>query len=95
MEKAKATPELKKAFYSGGGKGLGLVKQKKKKNFDLDFGNNGESGGKIEDGFMDKSYDYAKNQNDIVERDDVSIFQVITNRYNATGLQRLFDDEDE
>lgn len=90
---AKKSPQMKKVMFSGSGKGLMARKKKKKKGFSLDFGNSG-SGGKVEDGFMDKSYNYAKNQNDIVKRDDVSIFQVITNRYNSTGLQRLFGEDD-
>lgn len=91
---AKKSPAMKKVMFSGGGKGLMARKKKKKAGFNLNFADGG-TGGKVEDGFMDKSYNYAKNQNDIVDRDDVSIFQVITNRYNATGLQRLFGDEQE
>lgn len=92
IKAAKANPEIKKVMFSGG-KGLLAKKKKKQKGFNLNFADGG-SGGKVEDGFMDKAYNYAKNQNDIVKRDDVSIFQVITNRYNATGLQRLFGDEE-
>ncbi|TNE97704.1 MAG: hypothetical protein EP326_10980 [Deltaproteobacteria bacterium] len=92
LKAAKQNPALKKVMFSGG-KGLMAKKVQKKKDFNLNFGETGSTG-KIEDGFMDKSYNYAKNQNDIIDRDDVSIFQVITNRYNATGLQRLFGDEE-
>jgi hypothetical protein len=91
---AKKSPAMKKVMFSSGGKGLLARKKKKKAGFNLNFADGG-AGGKVEDGFMAKSYNYAKNQNDIVDRDDVSIFQVITNRYNATGLQRLFGDEQE
>lgn len=45
--------------------------------------------------FMEKKYDYSQTQNDIVEREDVSIWQVISNRYTNTGLKRLFDDDAE
>lgn len=94
VKAAKKNPAMKKVMFSGSGKGLMARKKKKKAGFNLNFADGG-AGGKVEDGFMDKSYNYAKNQNDIVDRDDVSIFQVITNRYNATGLQRLFGDEQE
>lgn len=78
----------------GGGKGLAQQRMKKQKGFNLDFGNNrgsGGGGGQVQ-AFMDKSYNYK--ENDIVKRDDVSIFQVITNRYNVSGLKRLFEDEE-
>ena len=94
VKAAKNNPAMKKVMFSGGGKGLMARKKKKKSGFNLNFADGGR-GGKVEDGFMNKSYNYAKNQNDIVNRDDVSIFQVITNRYNSTGLQRLFGDEQE
>ncbi|MFX3675782.1 MAG: hypothetical protein ACN6I6_01980 [bacterium] len=65
---------------------------KKKAGFDLyDNGSKATAGA----AYMDKKYDYSETQNDIVERDDVSIWQVISNRYTTSGLRRLFDDESE
>lgn len=44
--------------------------------------------------FMEKDYDYKGS--DIVKRDDVSLWNVISNRYQTSGLRRLFgEDEDE
>tara|TARA_R110000868_G_scaffold377142_7_gene642420 strand:+ start:1019 stop:3079 length:2061 start_codon:yes stop_codon:yes gene_type:complete len=65
---------------------------KKKAGFDL-YGADQKTGSSA--AYMEKKYDYSKAQNDIVERDDVSIWQVISNRYTTSGLRRLFDDESE
>ena len=46
---------------------------------------------KIVDDFLDKKYKIDREQ--IVKREDVSIWKVITNRYNLSGLPRLFGDE--
>ncbi len=65
-------------------------KGKKKTGFDL-YGNGSKTSvGK--DDVMAKKYDYSEVQDDIVERKDVSIWKVISNRYNTSGLRRLFDD---
>ncbi|PJB52855.1 MAG: hypothetical protein CO099_10330, partial [Bdellovibrio sp. CG_4_9_14_3_um_filter_39_7] len=40
--------------------------------------------------YMDKDYNYKNN--DIVQRDDLSIFDVISNRYSTSGMRRLFGD---
>jgi hypothetical protein len=40
---------------------------------------------------MEKNYEYKGN--DIVERDDVSLWQIISNRYTQSGLRRLFGEE--
>jgi hypothetical protein len=92
----KAVREAKKmsGLSFGGGKGLNNRRKKKKGGFKLDFGNGGRSGGKGNvKTFMAKDYNYK--DNDIVDRDDVSIFQVISNRYNVSGLKRLFDEDEE
>lgn len=43
--------------------------------------------------FMEKNYEYKGK--DIVERDDVSLWQIISNRYTQSGLRRLFGEEGE
>lgn len=92
----KAVREAKKmsGLSFGGGKGLNRGQKKKKGGFKLDFGSGDRSAGngKVKT-FMAKDYNYK--DNDIVDRDDVSIFQVISNRYNVSGLRRLFDEEEE
>ncbi len=65
-------------------------KSKKKNSFKLNFGNDGSSGQNVIDAkFMDKNYDYK--ENDIVKREDISIWKIISTRYNNTGLRRLFE----
>ncbi len=65
-------------------------KSKKKVGFSL-YGEEEKAAGTAH---MDKNYDYSVAQKDIVERDDVSIWQVISNRYTQSGLRRLFDEGD-
>lgn len=73
--------------------GFNKAKAKKKTGFSL----YGEEEKAAEAGaqHMNKNYDYSVAQKDIVEREDVSIWQVISNRYTQSGLRRLFDDEAE
>src|SRR5690606_27498220 len=73
--------------------GFNKAKAKKKTGFSL----YGEEEKAAETGaqHMNKNYDYSVAQKDIVEREDVSIWQVISNRYTQSGLRRLFDDEAE
>src|SRR5690606_6575867 len=66
-----------------GGMSRSKGKSNKKAGFDI-YGN----GDKKDAAYMDKKYNYQEAQNDIVERDDVSIWQVISNRYTVTGLKR-------
>lgn len=73
--------------------GINRTKAKKKTGFDL-YGNDQKAGGSG-DGVMAKKYDYSEAQDDIVDRKDVSIWQVISNRYTTSGLRRLFDDDSE
>ena len=58
-------------------------------NFDL--GTESTVKPKIVDDFLDKKYKIDREQ--IVKREDVSIWKVITNRYNLSGLPRLFGDD--
>lgn len=68
-------------------------KSKKKTGFDL-YGSDKKTVASAE-GVMAKKYDYSEAQDDIVDRKDVSIWQVISNRYTTSGLRRLFDDDSE
>ncbi|MCF8060579.1 MAG: hypothetical protein K9K67_14855 [Bacteriovoracaceae bacterium] len=43
--------------------------------------------------FMNKKYDYKGS--DIVKRDDVSLWNVISRRYQTSGLKRLFGEDDD
>jgi hypothetical protein len=59
-------------------------------NFDLNDGPSVKP--KIVEDFLDKKYKIDQEQ--IVKREDVSIWKVITNRYNISGLPRLFGDDE-
>ncbi len=50
------------------------------------------SGGKVQT-FMEKKYKYKNS--DIVNRKDVSLWNVISKRYQTSGIKRLFADEDD
>lgn len=64
------------------------------KGFKFDWNDNAAREGNKVQTFMDKKYDYK--DNDIVERDDVSLWNVISKRYQTSGLKRLFgEDEDD
>ncbi|MDC0254791.1 hypothetical protein OAK75_07830 [Bacteriovoracales bacterium] len=58
-------------------------------NFDLDTKTSIKP--KIVEDFLDKKYKIDQEQ--IVKREDVSIWKVITNRYNVSALPRLFGDD--
>lgn len=78
-----------KALSSAGYLGGGLNGKKESQAPAFSFG--GDSGSTGKDlSFMEKKYDYK--ENDIVKSGDASIWQVISNRYNVSGLRRLFDD---
>lgn len=59
-------------------------------NFSLDGGSESTQNNTKVMEFMEKNYNYGKN--DIVQREDISIFDVISNRYNISGMRRLFGD---
>ena len=68
-------------------------KSNKKKNemaFNFDFNESAAQNKKVVTDFMDKQYK-IKNE-DIVKKKDVSIWKVLSNRYNLSGLKRLFDE---
>ena len=77
-----------KATFSGG-KGLAFNKAAKKKNgLGFDF-ESSSSGGKTKN-FMNKKYKYKKD--DVVKNSGASIWKVITNRYNNSAYNRLFEE---
>ena len=85
----KALKHMKKKVGYGPSGGLALKKSKKKNDMDFDF-DGGAKGNKI-DGFMKKKYRIG--DDDIVKNDSASIWKVLTNRYNQSGLKRLFSDD--
>jgi hypothetical protein len=77
--------------YEGGGGKKAAAKENNDFNFGFGGGDSqaGAGGnGKVEE-FMEKEYDYKNN--DIVKRDDVAIWDVISNRYIQSGMRRLFE----
>ncbi len=73
-----------------GGEGIHSGKKSGNNGFQLNLGDSGNSGNKVES-FMEK--EYKMNASDIVNRDDVPIWTIISNRYTVSGLKRLFGDD--
>lgn len=96
MEKAKISVEDLDGVAYSPAKRLATGKNKagNQDQFFDDWGSadQGSQGGDILN-FMEKNYEYKGN--DIVERDDVSLWQIISNRYTQSGLRRLFGEEGE
>jgi hypothetical protein len=99
MDQALAMAE-KKAGLDKASPDIGVTKAtssvgpgRKKGDFKLNWNDSaGGEGNKVQT-FMDKNYKYK--DSDIVKRDDVSLWNVISHRYQTSGLKRLFgDDED-
>ena len=99
MGKGKAGEALKKAlektklnkvkYKSGKDKRNG---RKKGDDFAFNFNDSESSSskkGKVQQ-FMDKKYNYK--DNDINNKKSIPIWKIISNRYNQTGLKRLFDE---
>lgn len=84
---AKARGSLKEVKYSKG-KSLSGSKNRKSKRFM--FGRDSGSSRKVKKFSSNKKYNYKNN--DIVMRKDLSLWKVISNRYNNTGLRRLFSE---
>ncbi len=79
----------KKYEFVGGNGGKKGAEEKKGFNFEMDNqGNNNGGDAVVMDGFMDKKFNFK--DNDIVKNGDVSIWQVISNRYTQSALPRLF-----
>ena len=85
----------KKGFqFVGGGRSLKRKSKKKKKDdeFGFAFDNpEGQAQGETET-FMDKKYNYK--EDDIYKNKSVSLWKILSNRYNTSGYLRLFDDEE-
>jgi hypothetical protein len=79
-----------RSIYSSGRKHR--RRGKKESDFDFSLGNSraGRKGINTS-GFMEKKYKYK--QGDIVKNSGASIFQIISNRYQQSALERLFPDE--
>lgn len=91
LSKATSKSKNKSAFSFSGGKGFRSKGARAGGGkFVWNDDANDSSSGKVEE-FMDKKYDYKGN--DIVDREDVSIWDVISNRYNTSGMRRLFGEE--
>jgi hypothetical protein len=61
------------------------------KGFKFDWNDNAAREGNKVQTFMNKKYDYK--DSDIVQRDDVSLWNVISKRYQTSGLKRLFGED--
>jgi hypothetical protein len=80
-----------KGLVMQGGKGIGLKKKKKKEDLSFNLSNGGGSTVQsFKQDYMDKTYNTK--DADINSRKDVSIFKILSNRYNKSGYKRLFDD---
>lgn len=75
-----------------GGKGMGSKKKKKSEDnsFAMNYSDSSSSVQTFKEDYMDKTYDTR--DADINSRKDVSIFKILTNRYNKSGYKRLFAD---
>lgn len=91
IKAALAASNIKPVNFSGDGKGMNAAGPQQPK-FSFNMGEDGGSnnGNTQTLNYMDKDYNYKNN--DIVQRDDVSIFDVISNRYSTSGMRRLFGD---
>lgn len=87
LQQALDSGNLKDATIQGG-KGIHSGSKKALGGFNL--GDGGSSGSKVEK-FMDK--EYKMKDSDIVNRDDVPIWTIISNRYTISGLKRLFNND--
>lgn len=79
-----------------GGRGLNQVQKSESKNsgFDFNFSNSGRSNaGRVDDFPGERNFNYKND--DIVTNDGASLWNIITHRYNTSGLRRLFPDEQE
>lgn len=67
--------------------------QNKGSGFKFNWNDQAASSGNKVQTFMDKKYKYKGS--DIVKRDDISLWNVISKRYQTSGLRRLFGEDDE
>ena len=101
VSKNKALASVKKKLkkrgfeFVGGGGSLRRDKKEKKKEDDFGFAFDApeeQSGDKTET-FMDKKYNYKKD--DVYKNKNVSLWKILSNRYNTSGYLRLFEDEED
>ena len=92
IKAALAKSNIKPVNFSGDSKGLNATGGPQQPKFNFSMGDDGGSnnGNNQVLNYMDKDYNYKNN--DIVQRDDLSIFDVISNRYSTSGMRRLFGD---
>ncbi len=83
----------KKAGIEISGTGKGIAKNKDSKDaYNFNYNDSGSSAqGPVAVEFMDKKYNFK--DSDINKTDNVSIFEIISNRYVESGLRRLFSEE--
>jgi hypothetical protein len=82
------------ALLEGSGKGLLGSKGGKQADFNFNFdAGSGNENAEVVGEFMEQDYNYKGS--DIVNRNDVSLWDVISNRYTTSGLKRLFGGEDD
>lgn len=98
MDKALAMAEEKAGVSSSpilnaGGAVSAVGPSGKKKGFKFDWNDAAAREGNKVQTFMDKNYKYK--DSDIVKREDVSLWNVISRRYQTSGLKRLFGEDDE
>lgn len=92
LEKAESKVSLNKPAAAVAVSGTGQVGASKKGNgFKFNWNDSAAREGNKVQTFMDKKYDYK--DNDIVKRKGESLFNVISKRYQTSGLRRLFGEE--
>lgn len=72
----------------------GNLKKAKKSVSGFDFGDSGGGSNNVLDGEFEDIMSKDFNIDDINSNSDQNIFKIITNRYQRSGLQRLFNDKD-
>lgn len=92
MSKAIEEAKKKAGLESFDGKNLGLKKTEEGKNLNFNFNDGGGSNTAQNLNIPEEEKVY-KVKGDIVKDTGASIFQVISNRYQESGIRKLFDDE--
>lgn len=94
LSKAESRVNLKPTLAaSGSGKGAIGAKGAKGGAFKFNWNDAAAKQGNKVQTFMEKKYKYKGS--DIVKRNDVSLWNVISRRYQTSGLKRLFGDEED
>lgn len=80
-------------LFNGSGKGLANKKSDGKEAFNFNFaGDSANPNANQAQNFPDTDKNYNFKDNDISKKSDVSIFEIISNRYIQSGLKRLFEE---